>query len=102
MPSLSLRSLRDIASEIERDWTPKVGGRAQPYVHAMKQMQSFNDRFCIDSARQVVTSFLNTADTWRGPVARRVKDELRAMLALHKKFKLRQYRRLQEAARFRF
>ena len=83
MTLMRVRLLKDIAAEIERDWRP-VGRMARPYVNAMKQLQSLDDSIHIEPAARIVVSFLSVAGTWRGPVARRVKLELKAMLALHK------------------
>jgi hypothetical protein len=60
-----------------------VGGVAKLYVDAMKNLQTLDDKFCADSAENVVAYFLGAAGTWQGTVARRVKAELKAMLTLH-------------------
>jgi len=69
-----IRSLREIAIEIDSDWT-KVNFAARPYLDAMKN----GDYNGSDSARSVVLYFLSNASTWRGPVAREVKAELKAL-----------------------
>jgi hypothetical protein len=84
MPTMPVRSLKDIAAEIRTDWKPKVHGMAEPYVEAMSKLDSLDDRYHADSAVSVVAYFLGCAGTWRGPVAKRVKAELAAMLTLHK------------------
>jgi hypothetical protein len=63
MPSMPIRSLKDIAAEIERDWTPRVSGSAQPIVDAMKELYSLDDRCYCDSAIALVASFLGVAET---------------------------------------
>ena len=73
-----IRSLREIAIEIDSDWT-KVNFAARPYLDAMKTLISIDDSYGADSARSVVLYFLSNASTWRGPVAREVKAELKAL-----------------------
>jgi hypothetical protein len=83
MLSMPTRSLSEIAAEIEREWKPKIGGEAQPYVNAMQELQSLNDYYGLDRAASIVAGFSGAASTWRGAIARRVKAELKAMLVLH-------------------
>ena len=74
-----IRSLNEIASEIDSDWT-KVSVYARPYLDAMHTLISVNDSYGADSARSVVHYFLANAGTWRGPVARELKLELKALI----------------------
>ena len=74
-----LRSLSVIANEVWADWSP-AGISAQPYLVAMSQMDSIEEDFYSDSGKSVVAYFLANAGQWRGPVARRVKAELREMV----------------------
>jgi hypothetical protein len=78
------RSLRVIAREITADWT-KVNYGAVPYLDAMRSLDKITDRYYADSADSVVRYFLGNAQGWRGETARRVKAELRAMLAEYDK-----------------
>jgi hypothetical protein len=48
----------------------------------MGQLNSIHGEFYNDSAKSVVAYFLANAGTWRGDTARRVKAELKALLAL--------------------
>ena len=73
------RSLSDIARDIRADWDRPYFG-AVPYLQEMRRLDSIGDSCGADSARSVVAYFLANAGTWRGPVARSVKAELRAML----------------------
>ena len=73
------RPLNQIASEIALDW-PRPGFAAVPYLRALATLRSMDDRYGADSARTVVAYFLSNATQWRGPVARRIKAELREML----------------------
>ena len=74
------RSLIEIAAEIRADWKPEVNWAAEPYVDAMSRTQSIKDMFGFDAGSEIVARFLCNAASWRGPVARRVKEELNAML----------------------
>lgn len=73
------RPIREIAREIERDWT-NVNFGAKPYLKAMKSLLKVTDRYYLDSAETVIRYFLANAGTWRGPVARRIKIELKGMV----------------------
>lgn len=72
------RAIQDIAAEINCDWEKPYFG-AVPYLDAMFELNSIDEMYGYDSARIVVLYFLDNAKTWRGPVARRVKAELKAM-----------------------
>jgi hypothetical protein len=73
------RSIATIAREIRRDWKAPYFG-AVPYLDAMRELDTMQDKFMADSAKTIVTYFLSNAAQWRGPVARRVKAELKAMM----------------------
>lgn len=73
------RPLHEIAAEITEDWKKPYFG-AVPYLKAMGTLNSISDHFGLDSAHDVVLYFLSNANTWRGPVARRVKAELKGMV----------------------
>lgn len=70
-----MRPLHTIAAEIAANWL-KINPHARPYLDAMRALSSINERYFYDSARAVVLGFLVNANTWRGPVARRIKAEL--------------------------
>lgn len=72
------RPLSTIAMEIRRDWK-KVNYAAEPYLSAMAQLNSINDKYMFDDARSVVLYFLSNAGTWKGPKAKEIKKELKAM-----------------------
>lgn len=74
-----MRSIKEIASEIETDWG-KVNFAAQPYLDAMHSLDSVSDSYGLDSGQSVVAYFLANAGTWRGDRARALKAELKAML----------------------
>ena len=73
------RSISEIAREVRQDWK-KVNYGAVPYLDAMRELNSINDKFIEDSAKSIIMYFLSNASTWRGDVAKRVKAELNAMI----------------------
>lgn len=68
-----------IARDIDRCW-PKVSVHAKPYLRAMFQLNGPDDTFYCDNARSVVNYFLANAHGFRGPAARELKAELKALL----------------------
>lgn len=78
------RKLREIAADIFADWkTMRDKGEmhpAWPYADAMRQLDSLNDRYFADGARDIVQRFLSNGTGWRGDKAKAIKAELRAML----------------------
>lgn len=74
------RPLHKIADDIMRKWRNPANS-AIPYINAMTYLNKITDSYVNDPADQVVLYFLNNAKGWRGDDARRVKAELRAMLA---------------------
>jgi hypothetical protein len=79
-PAPGVRPLDEIAADIARTWRPVFFG-AVPYLTAMSRMQSISDNYGAERARDIVAYFLSNATTWRGPDARRIKAELKGMLA---------------------
>ncbi|MFE5369228.1 hypothetical protein [Streptomyces mirabilis] len=73
------RALHAIAAEIRADWERPYFG-AVPYLDAMDWMNKITDSYGYESADDIVRYFLSNAGTWRGPKAREVKAELKAML----------------------
>jgi hypothetical protein len=80
---MNYRPLNEIAAEIQRDWGSKMSGVAKPYVDAMATLHSIRDKYHGDTAVEVVARFVGVAGTWRGATARRIKTELRGILAMH-------------------
>lgn len=74
------RPLSAIALDIEAHWS-KVYFGAVPYLGAMHLLNKITDEYYADSAADIVRYFLSNATTWRGPDARRIKAELKGMLA---------------------
>ena len=77
---LKVKPLSDLADIIRRDWGPKVNYAAVPYLDAMRSLGSVEDNYGMDSGRSIVAYFLSNASTWRGPVAKQVKAELKRRL----------------------
>lgn len=73
------RPLWKIAQEVRKDWS-NVDFGAEPYLAAMSQLSSIDDKYLLDDGRSIVAYFLSNARTWRGETARRIKKELNAML----------------------
>lgn len=76
---MAARPLYDIARDIRSDWANPYFG-AVPYLEALSGLQSVDDQYGFDSARDIVRYFLSNATGWRGDTARQVKAELKAML----------------------
>ena len=75
------RPLYEIAADIVDDWgASKVNYAAKPYLEAMFDLGSINDSFGYDSGDSIVRYFLSNARSWRGPVAKQIKAELKKML----------------------
>lgn len=75
----SVRPIHVIARDIRKAW-PKVYFGAVPYLDAMGSLHSIDDNFGYDDARSIVTYFLSNANTFRGPEAKALKDELKRLL----------------------
>jgi len=78
-----VRSLARIARDISLSW-PSVWFGAVPYLQAMSTLDSINDTYGMDSAESIVQYFLANAATWRGPDAKRIKQELKYLVSLAK------------------
>jgi hypothetical protein len=72
------RSIRSIALDIRKEWT-KVNYAAKPYLEAMLELNSINDKYYNDSAKSVVLYFLSNAASFRGERAKVLKAELKAL-----------------------
>lgn len=75
-----MRTLREIALEIEADWHPINNQGAVEALRHMKRMGLITEPYGADSnGAPAVGAFLTNAVGWKGDVARRVKAELRQM-----------------------
>lgn len=75
-----MRKLSEIAKEIKQDWK-NVSVYARPYLDAMEGLSTVNENYIAEDGRTVVLYFLSNAGSWRGEVAKRVKQELKKMVA---------------------
>jgi hypothetical protein len=73
------RPIYEIARDIRTNW-PKVNYAAAPYLAAMRDLNAISDKYIYDTGASVVRYFLANASSWRGPEAKRIKAELKAML----------------------
>jgi len=73
------RTLEEIAKEIRKDWKNPFYG-AVPYIAALQRLKGIDDTCGAESAKSIILYFLSNAVTWRGPVARVIKAELRQMV----------------------
>ena len=76
-----MRTISTIARDIGRDWQ-KMHFAARPYWVAMMQLETAGDMYGADNARDIVARFLCNAGSWRGPVARAVKLELKQLAGI--------------------
>lgn len=74
------RPVHEIAREIRKVWGSKVNFAAKPYLDAMMSMDKVTDSYGYDSGASIVLYFLGNATGFRGPDAKRIKAELKAML----------------------
>lgn len=74
------RSIQSIAWEIQREWK-KVNYAAAPYLNAMCSLHSMTDKYGSDDAKSIILYFLNNAQGFRGDAAKRLKAELKALVA---------------------
>lgn len=73
------RPISSIAREIRTVWKNVYFG-AEPYLDAMRNIQSSGDSVGHDSGESIVLYFLGNAKFWRGPDAVRIKAELKWIL----------------------
>lgn len=76
------RPLSAIAYDIRKDWKNVYFG-ADPYLAAMATCHTQDKRYLYmyETAEQLVNGFLSNCSTWRGPVAREIKAELKAWIS---------------------
>lgn len=72
-------SLCNITNIIRNDWK-NINFAAKPYLFALHQLSDMEAMYFQDSARDIVTRFLCNSASWRGPIARLVKEELKRRL----------------------
>jgi hypothetical protein len=74
------RPLSTIAQDIRKDWK-NISPYAKPYLDAMADLDKLTDKYHADDAKGIVLYFLSNASTWKGEVAKKIKAELKSMLA---------------------
>lgn len=74
-----MRELWEIASDVDKHWE-NMNPYARPYVEAMSKLNTTDDWYGQDTAKEIILRFLVNAQSWRGADARRVKAELNLML----------------------
>jgi hypothetical protein len=77
----TVRPLHVIARDIYQAW-PKVNYAAKPYLEAMRDLSSINDRYGYDDARSIVLYFLSNAASFRGDSAKILKLELKTIAGI--------------------
>lgn len=78
-PPSQKRSLREIARDVRKTW-PKPYFAAQPYLEALGELDSADEMFYHDTGHSIIRGFLANAQTFRGPEARQLKEELQQHL----------------------
>ncbi len=74
------RPVYEIAKDIRKAWGPKVNFAAKPYLDAMRDLSSIDDKYIYDSGKSIVLYFLSNAATFRGEEAKALKAELKALV----------------------
>jgi hypothetical protein len=73
------RKICEVAREIFKLW-PNCYFGARPYLMAMMSLEKVSDVYGEEDAKGIIIYFLSNATTWRGPDARRLKAELKAIV----------------------
>lgn len=74
-----MKPVSEIAREIKSVWRKPYFG-AVPYINAMLCINGVSDNYGMDDARSIINYFLANASTFRGPDAKRIKAELKALI----------------------
>ena len=83
-PVGTIRPPCDIAADALRS-IPKSGSAwifGRPHLLALKECASWDSRFGLDDARGIALYLLSNIGNWRGPEARRIKQEIRDALGM--------------------
>lgn len=78
---MNKRTFRQIAKDIKKAW-PKVYFDAEPYLEALLELNTTNPEalYYCDRAKEIAEYFLANAQTFRGEEAKRLKEELKALI----------------------
>lgn len=74
------KTIRELFLIVKSDWQRPYFG-AVPYIQALLECETMDSRYLFETARDLVPYFLSNAATWRGPVAKEVKAELKRRLS---------------------
>ena len=77
----TVRPLYVIARDIYQSW-PKVNYAAKPYLEAMTELTSIEDKYGYDNAKSIVLYFLSNASSFRGDQAKALKLELKSIAGI--------------------
>jgi hypothetical protein len=75
------RPIFKIAKDIKSEWGSKVYFGAAPYLEAMQFLSNKNDKYGFDNGETILRYFLSNASTFRGETARKLKEEIKNILA---------------------
>jgi hypothetical protein len=81
IPDLKSKDIAQLAKLILKDW-PVPNYAAAPYLNAMTELKTVNDKHWHDSAENIILRFLSNSSSWRGDMARAIKAELRLRLKI--------------------
>lgn len=78
---MQTRPINEIAQDIVAAWGPaKIYFGAKPYLIAMSELRTLQDKYGEDDARGILLYFLANASSFRGPAAKALKAEIKALL----------------------
>jgi hypothetical protein len=75
-----MKKINIVASEIAVIWGKGISPYAMPYLEAMLYLENIDDLFGCEPAREIIQYFLMNARGFKGPDARRLKNELKVIL----------------------
>ena len=78
-PPTGKRPLYEISRAIRKAW-PRPHFAALPYLDALRDITSTDEMFYHETGASVVRRFLANAQTFRGPTAKALKEELKEHL----------------------
>lgn len=75
------RQIHEIARDIRKEWkNPNYA--ADPYLSAMFNLDTIDDNFGLDSAKDIIIRFLCNASSFRGGNAKTLKQELKSLAGI--------------------
>lgn len=81
IPDVKGLKLYELVDVITADWKRPYFG-AVPYIEAMGYCETVDTPYGCEDGKTQVIYFLSNANTWRGPVAKAVKAELKRQAGL--------------------